>query len=148
MHNAFFKNLESITAAEKVPLQQCIDHLAFNSAGLIPVIAQCYHSGQVLMQAWMNKAAINKTLHTGRMVYWSRSRNAFWMKGETSGHIQQLKSLQFDCDGDSILCLVEQAGPACHTKRQSCFYLQANMSNNNVELHMSSDTAFSSKASS
>ncbi len=87
------------------------------------------------MHAWMNRAALEKTLSTGRMTYWSRTRNAFWMKGETSGHIQKLVTIRFDCDGDTILCLVEQLGSACHTGRPNCFYLQVDRESQTVHLH-------------
>lgn len=134
MHNDFYYKLENIGVGDAVSLQQCIKQLSFNAQGLIPVITQCYKSGQVLMQAWMNQEAINKTLATERVTYWSRSRKQFWVKGETSGHTQKLVSLRFDCDGDAILCLVEQVGAACHTGRASCFYLQADVANNHVTL--------------
>lgn len=133
MENSFYRELESIQADDKFDLQRCIEHLSFDPQGLIPVITQCYQSGLILMQAWMNKASIEKTINSGRMVYWSRSRNAFWVKGETSGHVQHLKSMHFDCDGDSILCLVEQEGVACHTGRISCFYLQVDIKNQQLQ---------------
>lgn len=96
--------------------------LIYDANGLIPCIAQDHVSGEVLMFAWMNKDAVLLTLTTGRMTYWSRSRAAFWIKGETSGHIQRLIELRIDCDRDCLLALVEQTGPACHTNRRSCFY--------------------------
>ena len=96
--------------------------LVYDSRGLIPAIAQDAASGQVLMMAWMNAEAVARTLETGRVTYWSRSRGAFWVKGETSGHVQQLVELRVDCDRDCLLVLVDQAGPACHTGRRSCFY--------------------------
>ncbi|MBU2884359.1 phosphoribosyl-AMP cyclohydrolase [Gilvimarinus agarilyticus] len=107
-----------------LPLDEVIDQLAFDSQGLIPVITQDATSGQVLMFAWMNRSALEHTITHQRMTYWSRSREQLWCKGETSGHIQQLISMSFDCDGDAILCQVEQRGAACHTGRQSCFYLK------------------------
>jgi phosphoribosyl-AMP cyclohydrolase len=134
MLNDFYLSLETITPAKEVPLQDCIKHLTFNHAGLVPVITQCQDSKEVLMHAWMNRAALEKTLATGRMTYWSRSRNAFWVKGETSGHTQQLINMRFDCDGDTILCLVKQIGAACHTGRPNCFYLQVNNANDTVTL--------------
>lgn len=94
----------------------------YNEQGLVPVIAQDATSHEVLMLAWMNAQAIEKTLKTGRMTYWSRSRKAFWIKGETSGHTQSLVELRIDCDRDCLLALVEQVGPACHTNRRSCFF--------------------------
>lgn len=96
--------------------------LTFDANGLIPVVAQDHASGEVLMVAWMNGAAVTQTLTTGRVTYWSRSRKAFWVKGETSGHTQRLVELRIDCDRDCLLVLVEQTGPACHTNRQSCFF--------------------------
>ncbi len=96
--------------------------LTYDANGLIPCIAQDEASGQVLMLAWMNASAVAQTLETGRVTYWSRSRQAFWVKGETSGHVQELVSLRIDCDRDCLLALVRQTGPACHTGRQSCFY--------------------------
>ena len=96
--------------------------LTFDSNGLIPVIAQDHVTGEVLMFAWMNEGAVMLTLATGKVTYWSRSRAAFWVKGETSGHSQRLIDLRIDCDRDCLLVLVEQQGPACHTNRRSCFY--------------------------
>ena len=96
--------------------------LKFNDAGLIPVIAQEAGSGEVLMLAWMNAEAVARTLETGRVTYWSRSRAAFWVKGETSGHVQELLEMRLDCDRDCLLVRVRQTGPACHTNRRSCFY--------------------------
>lgn len=96
--------------------------LTFNEAGLIPCIAQDFESREVLMMAWMNAAAVTQTLASGRLTYWSRSRQAFWIKGETSGHTQALIELRYDCDADCLLALVRQEGAACHTGRRSCFY--------------------------
>lgn len=96
--------------------------LRFNEAGLIPAIAQDHVSGDVLMMAWMNEQSIAETLETGRVTYWSRSRAAFWRKGESSGHVQRLVEFRFDCDADCLLLRVDQTGPACHTNRRSCFY--------------------------
>jgi phosphoribosyl-AMP cyclohydrolase len=96
--------------------------LKYDANGLIPCIAQDHATGEVLMMAWMNPAAVAQTLETGRVTYWSRSRAAFWIKGETSGHVQRLVELRVDCDRDALLALVEQTGPACHTNRRSCFY--------------------------
>ena len=136
MLNRFYQSLEFITASERISLYDCIEHLTFNDQGLIPVVTQCHQSKEVLMHAWMNQAAIEKTLTTGLMTYWSRSRKAFWVKGETSGHIQQLVAMRFDCDGDTILCQVKQTGPACHTGRPNCFYLQVNTDSQAVQLYM------------
>jgi phosphoribosyl-AMP cyclohydrolase len=96
--------------------------LTFNSEGLIPAIAQQHDTGEVLMMAWMNQAAIDETLATGRVCYYSRSRKALWRKGETSGQTQALAELRIDCDGDTILLLVDQTGVACHTGRRNCFF--------------------------
>lgn len=96
--------------------------LTYNDAGLIPVIAQDADSHEVLMMAWMNADAVAQTLETGKVTYWSRSRQAFWIKGETSGNTQELVSLRVDCDQDCLLALVRQEGPACHTNRRTCFY--------------------------
>ncbi|MGB1250870.1 MAG: phosphoribosyl-AMP cyclohydrolase [Candidatus Promineifilaceae bacterium] len=96
--------------------------LKFDAQGLLPVIAQEESTGEVLMLAWMNAAAVGKTLETSRVTYWSRSRQSFWIKGETSGHVQELVELRVDCDRDCLLALVRQTGPACHTNRRSCFY--------------------------
>ncbi|MBT8413516.1 MAG: phosphoribosyl-AMP cyclohydrolase [Boseongicola sp.] len=95
--------------------------LVYNDQGLIPAIAQS-ESGEVLMMAWMNSEAVAKTLATRRVTYWSRSRQAYWVKGETSGHTQALIDLRVDCDRDCLLLIVDQAGPACHTNRRSCFF--------------------------
>lgn len=94
----------------------------FNEQGLVPAIAQDHATGEVLMMAWMNAEALEETLATGRVVYFSRSRNALWRKGETSGQEQHVVDLRLDCDGDTILALVTQKGVACHTGRRSCFY--------------------------
>lgn len=99
-----------------------VTSLKFNADGLIPAIAQDATSHEVLMMAWMNADAVEQTLKTGRVTYWSRSRQAFWIKGETSGHVQALVELRVDCDRDCLLVLVDQTGPACHTGRRSCFY--------------------------
>jgi phosphoribosyl-AMP cyclohydrolase len=96
--------------------------LKFDAQGLIPCIAQDADSGDVLMLAWMNAQAVAQTLATGRVTYWSRSRAAFWVKGESSGHVQELVELRLDCDRDCLLARVRQTGPACHTNRRSCFY--------------------------
>ncbi|WP_420002734.1 phosphoribosyl-AMP cyclohydrolase [Arenibacterium sp. LLYu02] len=96
--------------------------LTYNEVGLIPCIAQDQDSGEILMMAWMNAESVAKTLETGRVTYWSRSRQSFWIKGESSGHVQTLVELRVDCDRDALLALVRQEGPACHTNRRSCFY--------------------------
>jgi phosphoribosyl-AMP cyclohydrolase len=98
------------------------DTLTYDARGLIPAIAQDAATGAVLMMAWMTADSLRRTLEEGRVTYWSRSRNAFWRKGETSGHVQRLVELRVDCDRDCLLLIVEQTGPACHTGRRSCFY--------------------------
>jgi phosphoribosyl-AMP cyclohydrolase len=96
--------------------------LIYDDRGLIPAIAQDAATGEVLMLAWMNAAAVARTLDSGRVTYWSRSRQAFWVKGETSGNTQRLVEMRLDCDRDCLLVLVEQTGPACHTNRRTCFF--------------------------
>ena len=96
--------------------------IAFDSAGLIPAIAQQHDSGEVLMMAWMNRESVAETLRTGRVCYWSRARGKLWRKGETSGQVQNLVELRVDCDGDALLLLVDQKGVACHTGRRNCFF--------------------------
>lgn len=96
--------------------------LRFDANGLIPAIAQDHATGEVLMVAWMNAAAVERTLASGHVTYWSRSRGQFWEKGATSGNVQRLVDFRFDCDRDCLLLQVEQTGPACHTNRRSCFY--------------------------
>ena len=96
--------------------------LKYDNRGLIPCIAQSHTTGEVLMMAWMNAQSVARTLDTGKVTYWSRSRQAFWVKGETSGHAQTLIALRVDCDRDCLLALVDQVGPACHTNRPTCFY--------------------------
>lgn len=119
-----YKQLESKPAGESVALSRALDELKYNSAGLVPAIAQDTASGAVLMLAWMNRAALEQTLKTGWVTYYSRSRQKLWRKGETSGHQQRLHTMHLDCDGDAVLVRVEQTGPACHTNRPQCFYLK------------------------
>ncbi|MBF0095782.1 MAG: phosphoribosyl-AMP cyclohydrolase [Magnetococcales bacterium] len=102
-----------------------LESLKFTADGLIPAIAQQYDSGEVLMMAWMNRASLQQTLRSGVACYWSRSRQAFWQKGESSGQIQKVHAVRTDCDRDTLLLLVDQVGVACHTGRRSCFYLEA-----------------------
>jgi phosphoribosyl-AMP cyclohydrolase len=99
-----------------------LDALAFDERGLIPVIVQDVEEGDVLMLAWSNREALRRTLDEGRMVYWSRSRQELWRKGDTSGHVQHWEELRADCDGDVVLAKVHQEGPACHTGARSCFF--------------------------
>ncbi len=98
-----------------------IDAVRFNQDGLVPAIAQQYDTGEVLMMAWMTKDTLLETIETGRACYFSRSRNAFWRKGDTSGHIQIVKDIRLDCDGDTVLLVIEQTGAACHEGTRSCF---------------------------
>jgi phosphoribosyl-AMP cyclohydrolase len=99
-----------------------LEQLKFNAEGLIPAIIQDHANGRVLMMAWMNRASLQKTIETGKTHFWSRSRQQFWMKGETSGHVQQVRDVAFDCDGDTLLIQVEQSGAACHEGYRSCFF--------------------------
>jgi len=99
-----------------------LDAVRFDAQGLVTVVAQQHDTGEVLMVAWMNRAALAETLATGRVTYWSRSRQALWRKGDTSGQVQNLVDLRLDCDGDTLLALVNQIGVACHTGRRNCFY--------------------------
>lgn len=99
-----------------------LEAIRFDDSGLVPAIAQQHDSGEVLMMAWMNRDAVRETLRTGRVTYYSRSRDSLWRKGETSGQTQTLKDFRIDCDGDTLLMLVDQKGVACHTGRRSCFF--------------------------
>lgn len=99
-----------------------VSTLVYDANGLLPAIAQDVDSGDVLMLAWMNADAVARTLETGSVTYWSRSRKVLWVKGETSGHVQELVDLRVDCDRDCLLLRVRQTGPACHTDRKTCFY--------------------------
>lgn len=121
---ALFKQLERATTSDSLPsVSALLDAVRFNADGLIPAIAQQYDSHEILMMAWMNRQALEETLSTHRVCYYSRSRQALWRKGESSGQQQQLKSAALDCDGDTLLLQVDQTGPACHTGRRSCFYV-------------------------
>ncbi len=118
------KDLESAEQGTRIALAELLDNLNYNADGLLPAIAQDARSGEVLMLAWMDRTAIERTLNEGLACYFSRSRNSYWQKGESSGHFQTLIDMRFDCDGDTVLLRVEQSGPACHTNRPNCFYLQ------------------------
>lgn len=107
--------------------------LTYNDAGLIPAIAQDHATGDVLMLAWMNSEAVVRTLETGRVTYWSRSRQSFWTKGETSGNAQELVEMRVDCDADALLLRVRQTGPACHTGARSCFFTRVEAGKGTVE---------------
>jgi len=120
-----FKQWERAPAQTLIATSDFIAALKFNADGLIPAIAQQHDSGEVLMMAWMNPASIRESLATGQVCYWSRSRQTYWRKGESSGHRQMLVALRADCDGDTLLLLVDQQGPACHTNRRNCFFFEA-----------------------
>ena len=117
------KSLEASPKGNEVPLTDFLDNVRFNESGLIAALAQDNTSQQVLMLAWMDRRAIEETLRDGTVTYYSRSRQSYWKKGETSGHTQKLINMSFDCDGDAVLLCVEQTGKACHTFRENCFYL-------------------------
>jgi phosphoribosyl-AMP cyclohydrolase len=134
MKRAYFQNLEHCVRSIQLELSEVTNQLGFDSRGLVPVITQDASSKEVLMLAWMNKAAFSETLTTGYVTYWSRSRNQLWVKGETSGHTQELVSLSIDCDGDAILCQVNQTGAACHTGRKHCFYLHVDTQRQTVRV--------------
>ena len=108
--------------APAAAIEQALAAIKFDAQGLVPAIAQPHDPGEVLMMAWMDRDAVAETLRTGRVCYWSRSRRAPWRKGGTSGHIQTLVDLRIDCDGDTLLALVDQVGVACHTGRHNCFF--------------------------
>ena len=110
------------TEKAEAALPQVLDAIKFNDDGLVPAIAQQFDTGEVLMMAWMNRDAVTETLTTGRVCYWSRSREKLWRKGETSGQTQALKDFRWDCDADTVLVQVNQAGVACHTGRRNCFF--------------------------
>lgn len=103
-------------------LEQFLSEVRYNTDGLVPAIAQDHLTGAVLMHAWMNRDALSRTLRTGEVTYWSRSRRELWRKGATSGHTQRLIEALIDCDGDTLLLKVEQTGPACHTGKPTCFF--------------------------
>ncbi len=103
-------------------IAQALAAIHFDAQGLVACVAQQHDSGEVLMMAWMNRESVTETLSTGRVCYWSRSRGRLWRKGEESGHVQTLVDLRIDCDGDTLLALVEQRGVACHTGRHNCFF--------------------------
>ncbi len=132
MINPYFLSIEDAQQGERQSLATVLENISFDSHGLVPVIAQDHQTRDVLMMAWMNRTALNETLASGNMTYWSRSRSKLWRKGESSGNYQQLKSLRIDCDGDTLLCDVEQQGAACHTGRKGCFYLQVELTSNTI----------------
>jgi phosphoribosyl-AMP cyclohydrolase len=111
-----------------------LDQLRFTRDGLIPAIVQEESTGRVLMMAWMNRAALERTMELGKTVFWSRSRQRYWVKGETSGHVQKVRNIAFDCDGDTLLIQVEQVGAACHEGYKSCFFRSAGAKGETVEI--------------
>lgn len=108
--------------SETISRKDFLAAVSFNADGLVAAIAQDHRTGEMLMLAWMNRETLERTLETGDVTYWSRSRKAVWRKGETSGHTQRLVEAYVDCDGDALLLKVDQTGPACHTGNASCFY--------------------------
>jgi phosphoribosyl-ATP pyrophosphohydrolase/phosphoribosyl-AMP cyclohydrolase len=106
---------------------QVLNELKFDSHGLIPAIIQEVGTNEVLMVAYMNKESVQKTIETGRTWFWSRSRQQYWCKGDTSGHIQKVQEIRYDCDADALLVFVEQVGVACHTGTKSCFYRKVDL---------------------
>lgn len=104
-----------------------ISNLKYNGDGLIPAVVQHYETKEVLMLAYMNEESLKKTIETGKTWFWSRSRQKFWNKGESSGHFQFVKDIRIDCDKDTLLILVDQIGPACHTGSNSCFFTSINL---------------------
>lgn len=135
------KTLETAKSGDKYPVEQLLDALRWNSDGLLPAIAQQHDSGEVLMMAWMNRESLEETLRTQRVCYWSRSRSKLWRKGESSGQVQYLKAAQLDCDGDTLLLRVDQTGPACHTGRRSCFYIELEREYGEINSHPIIDPA-------
>lgn len=119
---SIFKQNEGKPQGHRLERDALLAEVKYNADGLVPAIAQQFDSGEVLMLAWMNAEALKETLDTGRVCYWSRSRQALWRKGESSGQVQLLKSARIDCDGDTLLLAVDQTGPACHTGRRHCFF--------------------------
>ncbi|TVP86935.1 MAG: phosphoribosyl-AMP cyclohydrolase [Thioalkalivibrio sp.] len=118
------KDIENLPRGSRLPRSEVLAGLRLNADGLIPAIAQQHDTGEVLMMAWMNREALEETLATGRVCYFSRSRGRLWRKGESSGQVQHLKGLYIDCDGDTLLLRVDQTGPACHTGRSNCFFFR------------------------
>ncbi len=128
-----FKDNEHQPEGFQLALKDALDNLKYNSDGLVPAIAQQHDTGEVLMMAWMNREAIEETLQTGRVCYYSRSRKTLWRKGESSGQVQMLKELRIDCDADTVVVKVDQTGPACHTGRRDCFYWKADADNVTID---------------
>lgn len=118
------KEYENLNQGDTISLDTLFANLKTDEHGLVAAIAQQHDTGEVLMLAYMNEKSIRETLETGQVCYWSRSRQTYWRKGESSGHRQSLVSMSFDCDGDAILLKVDQKGPACHTNRRDCFFFK------------------------
>lgn len=123
---SIFLEIETANLGQEFDFTPVFNAIPWNADGLIAAIAQDYRSKEVLMMAWVNAEALMQTLTTGQACYWSRSRQCLWRKGESSGHRQTLIEARLDCDGDTLLFLVEQQGPACHTNRPTCFYIGLN----------------------
>ena len=115
-------------------MDEFLSLVKFNDQGLVPVIAQDTANGEVLMMAWMNRETLRKTVETGLMHYWSRSRKKVWLKGETSGHTQKVKEIRLDCDADTLLMKIEQKGGACHEGYRSCFFRAARDGGKRIEI--------------
>ena len=111
-----------LACPENTVMDPQLDQLKFDANGLIPAIVQDHQTGQVLMMAWMNADSLRQSLETGRTWFWSRSRKKYWMKGESSGHVQEVREVRYDCDADCLLVRVDQHGAACHTGERTCFY--------------------------
>ncbi|MCU4579846.1 phosphoribosyl-AMP cyclohydrolase [Acinetobacter gyllenbergii] len=123
VEQTIFEQMEHAVLGQQFAFDSVFEQIKWNQYGLIPVITQAQQSKAVLMMAWMNREALLETLITRQVCYWSRSRQCLWRKGESSGHRQYLIEARLDCDGDSLLLVVNQIGPACHTWRPNCFYL-------------------------
>lgn len=119
---SWFKSHEKDPTGTSLSTSEFIKKLKYDANGLIPAIAQQHDSGEVLMMAWMNEKSILESLETGQVCYWSRSRQSYWRKGESSGNRQSLIGMRVDCDGDALLLAVDQLGAACHTERRDCFF--------------------------
>ena len=121
--NFSWKAIEKSELNQSYDLELALENIKYNEDDLVPAIAQQHDTGEILMMAWMNRESLALTAKEQRAVYWSRSRQAFWRKGESSGQEQHLKEFRLDCDADTILMKVDQTGPACHTGRRNCFYM-------------------------
>lgn len=131
--------LEQASKGTTVALADLLQAIPFNDQGLVPVIAQDATTQQVLMLAWMDSTAIQRTVDEGYACYYSRSRASYWRKGETSGHVQRVQKIQFDCDADTLLLQVDQTGAACHTNRDHCFYLELDLESDACTVRVTQD---------